>query len=224
MPLAKYLEIEPGTTLGVWKINETIDELKSHLFLNKEEFDTVALFKSENRKKQWLSYRVLIRLLLNIDTIYKIEYTANGKPYLTNPLRNISVSHSGDISATIISDNPLTQPGIDVELINSKIMHLKSRFLSPVEAIHASVCACPLTYTLYWSAKEAVYKSLNRDDISIRENIFIEQFISSNGIWIVMVKAFIENKIITYKVFAQIIDDYIISYTLGPEISIEQEY
>ena len=217
MPLAKYLEIEPGTTLGVWKITETIDELKSHLFLNKEEFDAVALFKSENRRKQWLSYRVLIRLLLNIDTIYRIEYTANGKPYLTNPLRNISVSHSGDISATIISDNPLTQPGIDVELINSKIMMLKSRFLSPIESINASICACPLTYTLYWSAKEAVYKSLNRDDISIRENIFIEKFINSQGKWEINVKAFIDNKVIFYKVLSQLIDDYIISFTLGPD-------
>lgn len=217
MPLAKYFEVEKATTVGVWDIKETIDELTSQLYLNNEELLALDCFKTEHRKKQWLSYRVLIRLLVKIEGVYKINYLPNGKPILDYPPRNISVSHSDDISAIIISENYDNHLGIDVELINPKIMMLKSRFLSPIEAISTSVEPSALIYTIYWSAKEAVYKSLNKGDISIRGNIFIESCLKENNIWRVRAKAYINSKILSFLVISQKLDNYILSYTVQPK-------
>ncbi|MBK6934670.1 MAG: hypothetical protein IPH17_06315 [Bacteroidales bacterium] len=55
MPVIFYNKIKEGLELGIWQITESIEELLKYLYLNKEEFDTLESFKSEKRKKQWMS-------------------------------------------------------------------------------------------------------------------------------------------------------------------------
>jgi 4'-phosphopantetheinyl transferase len=213
MPLVFHTELSKGTQLGIWEITEEIHELISQLYLNSEEFNTLAGFKTDHRKKQWLSYRVLIRNLVKIDTIYKIYYTANGKPYLIHPPRNISVTHSGKYSATLISEDKSQNPGIDLEMIDSKVMRVRAKFLNPIELIRASVNPSPATYTMFWSAKETVYKCYDDPRISLRENIHIHSLRQYNGYWLMKIRVFLPGHTGEFVVRSEIINNHVLSYT-----------
>ncbi len=215
MPLIKHILLAPGIHLGLWYINESIDELISQLYLNKEEFETLEGFKTEHRQKQWLSYRVLIRNLVKIDTIYKIYYTPNGKPFLIHPPRNISVTHSGKYSATLISEDKSINPGIDLEKIDAKVMRVRSKYLNPVELIRASVNPSPQTYTMFWSAKETVYKCYDNPEISLKENIHIHSLRRDNGHWNIKIKVFLNDTVTDFLVRCEFFGDYILSYTFS---------
>jgi len=217
MPLVKHSLLESGIQLGLWHITENTEDLISQLYLNKEEFDTLAGFKTEHRQKQWLSYRVLIRNLVKIDTIYKIYYTRNGKPYLINPPRNISVTHSGDFSATLISENKSIKPGIDLERIEKKVISVRSKFLNPIELIRASVHPSPASYTMFWSAKEAVYKCYDNPEISLRKNIHIHSLRQENDHWKIKIKVFLKDTVTDFIVHCEFFGDYILSYTFSEQ-------
>ncbi|HZX61870.1 MAG TPA: hypothetical protein VFE66_01575, partial [Bacteroidales bacterium] len=79
MPLIFNKEIDSQTRLGLWKIEETSDALKEQVQLDPAEEDQYASFKSEVRKKQWLSYRILLKEMLSPDPPF-LEYDTNGKP------------------------------------------------------------------------------------------------------------------------------------------------
>jgi 4'-phosphopantetheinyl transferase len=215
MPLVQHSFLAPGVQLGLWHITESTDELISQLYLNKEEFDTLAGFKTQHRQKQWLSYRVLIRNLVKIDTIYTIYYTISGKPYLIHPPRNISVTHSGKYSATLISEDKRINPGIDLEKIDAKVMRVRSKYLNPVELIRASVNPSPQTYTMFWSAKEAVYKCYDNPEISLKENIHIHSLRQYNDHWKIKIRVFLNNSVTEFVVHCEFFGEYILSYTFS---------
>jgi 4'-phosphopantetheinyl transferase len=213
MPLVLHTELEKGIHLGIWQITETIGELISQLYLNNDEFLTLNEFKTQHRKKQWLSYRVLIRNLVKIDTIYKIYYTQNGKPYLVHPPRNISVTHSGNFSATLISEDKSVNPGIDLEKIDCKVMRVRTKFLNPVEQIRASVSPSAATYSMFWSAKETVYKCIDDPCLSLKENIHIHSLREYNGYWLMKIKVFLPDATKDFIVRSEVINGHVLSYT-----------
>jgi 4'-phosphopantetheinyl transferase EntD len=213
MPLLIHTELEPGIQLGIWEISESIEELVSQLYLNQQEFETLEEFRTEHRKKQWLSYRVLIRNLVRIDTIYKIYYTSTGKPYLVHPPRNISITHSGNFSATLISENIKINPGIDIEKIDKKVMRVRSKYLNPVEQIRASVNPSPETYTMFWSAKETVYKCYDNPQISLKDHIHIHSLRQYHGYWLIKIRVILPHQTKDFLVRCERFNDYILSYT-----------
>ena len=131
MPLIYKKSIDKDSFFGVWEITEKYMDLLSGLSLNNEEFDILNSFKSENRKIQWLSYRVLIKELINLDVFFEMMYDEHGKPYLLNPNYELSVSHSGNYSAVILSK--CFHVGIDIEKIDPKIYSVISKFLNEKE-------------------------------------------------------------------------------------------
>jgi len=213
MPLILHTNLDKGIHLGIWKINESIDELTSQLYLNSDEFKTLNNFRTIHRQKQWLSYRVLIRNLVKIDTIYKIYYTPTGKPFLIHPPRNISVTHSGDFSATLISEDIAINPGIDLEKIDPKVMRVRDKFLNPVELIRASVTPSNELYTMFWSAKETVYKCFDNSAISLKENIYIHSLREYNGYWLIKLRVYLNGHQGDFTVRCEIIDGHVLSYT-----------
>lgn len=218
MPLIRQEEVSEGLLLGVWYIDETLNELLSFLYLNKAEFEMLENFNSELRKKQWLSYRALIRTILKEDLIYKLYYSSSGKPILTQPSKDISVTHSGHYTAILISDPNKYKLGIDLEYISEKILRIRNRFLNPIECIRASINPVPHTYVQLWSSKESVYKCLDQANISIRHNIFVHsiRIVDANKkCFQIKAQVFIDtNKIEHYLVRSEFIDqNYILSYT-----------
>ncbi len=88
--------------LGIWEITEDYDTLRSSLNLDKSDIETVEHFKNHQRKLEWLSVRTLLKSLLGQDS--KIVYGPERKPYLKNNSHNISISHSKNLTAILISN------------------------------------------------------------------------------------------------------------------------
>ena len=135
MPLLKIESLGPCTQLGVWKIDEEKEALENLADLDPVEEVQYVSFKSEVRKKQWLSYRVLLQKMLSPDPFF-LEYDAYGKPRLRNSGLYLSISHSGDYSAVITSKK--VSVGIDIERLKDRILRIKDRFLSVEEDLNIS--------------------------------------------------------------------------------------
>jgi len=169
MPLWYYEELLPNLQFGVWHITEDVDELISLLFLNKEEFEILESFQSEKRRKQWLSYRVLIRTMVQADFIYRIYYDEQGRPFLTNPPRNISISHSGDFSAVLICSDLKLAHGLDIQHICCGIERVLPRVMTDEELRAWREFEDIVHAYYYWSAKEAVFKIEGRKLTSLQQ-------------------------------------------------------
>jgi len=173
MPLLKMESLGPYTQFGVWKIEETKEDLKEQVELDPAEEDQYASFKSEVRKKQWLSYRILLKEMLSPDPPF-LEYDANGKPRLRNSGLFLSISHSGDYSAVITSK---TCPvGIDIERLKDRIYRIKDKFLTVEEDQKIGETNRLEKLYVAWGAKEALYKIYGRPEVDFQRDLFIDSF------------------------------------------------
>ncbi len=104
----------------------------------------------------------------------EIQYHHNGRPYLHNGIK-ISVSHAYGKLAVLFSFNG-KEIGIDIEKVRDKILKIKEKFLSAAELKELENASLE-KYTLYWGAKEAVYKASNIEGLLFAEQIAIAPFI-----------------------------------------------
>ncbi len=203
-------QINEHTFLGIWEINDTIESLYNQLTLNSEEQKLYNNFRTNQRRLHWLSYRVLIKQILN-NEINSIGYDENGKPFLNNSSYHISVTHSGKFSALIYSKNPV---GIDIEHIRPKIIPIRDKFMSDHEFEQVDKMYTTEQLFIYWGAKEALYKLYGSRNIVFKENILIEAFPYKQ-------KDLIRGKITTadfqkeYTLHYEYIEDYSLVYVVG---------
>jgi 4'-phosphopantetheinyl transferase len=173
MPLILDKEIEGAARLGVWKITETPDELKEMAILTPHEEEQYVSFKSLVRKKQWLSYRILLQGMISPEEA-SLEYDSYGKPHLKNKSRYLSVSHSGEYAAVIISK---TVPvGIDIERLKDRILRIKDKFLSAAEEKNIGETNRLEKLYVIWGAKESLYKTYGKPEVEFSRDIFISSF------------------------------------------------
>jgi phosphopantetheinyl transferase len=166
-------EIGGQTRLGVWRIDETKEALRAEVDLNSAEEVQYESFKSEQRKKQWLSYRILLKIMLSPEPLF-LEYDAYGKPRLRNSGLFLSISHSGDYSAVITSK---TYPvGIDIERLKDRIHRIREKFLTVEEDQKIGEISRLEKLHIAWGAKEALYKSYGKPEVDFQRDIFIDSF------------------------------------------------
>lgn len=146
-------------TFGIWEITESLEEIKKSI-----NDDNYKLFKSLKRQKEYLCTRLLLR---EIDRNLSITYNKLGAPTL-NTNKNISISHSKNIIAVIVSKKNVA---IDVEMISKKPLKIKDKFLSSHDKISHTIEAT----TLAWSAKETIYKLQQKGGIDYKSDIKIKE-------------------------------------------------
>src|SRR5689334_17381346 len=88
--------------LGIWKMEESLSQLHSMVQLSATDETTFNNFKSAYRKSEWLTTRVLVQQLLASPDVH-IAYHSNGKPKLVNSDHAISISHTQDFVAVLLS-------------------------------------------------------------------------------------------------------------------------
>jgi len=173
MPLLKMESLGPHTQLGIWKIEEENEVLKEQVNLDPAEEIQYHSFRSEVRKKQWLSYRILLKKMLH-PRHPCLEYDAFGKPRLRNTDLFLSISHSGDYSAVITSK---TCPvGIDIECLKERIHRIKEKFLTVEEEQKIGETNRMEKLYIAWGAKESLYKVYGRPEVEFLRDIFLESF------------------------------------------------
>lgn len=169
-PMLYYKDyITETTCLGIWKIEESRDELLSML-TNRDWVDIIDSIKSPSRVLEILSARVLMKELMGEEK--EVLYTASGKPYLIDGSYHISVSHTRGYVAVAV--NREKHIGLDIEQISDKVKRVQSRLVSPNEYIDKDNELVHLL--LHWSAKEAMFKFLDVEGVDFRKHLFVEKF------------------------------------------------
>ena len=168
MPFLKDFIINQNTKIKLWEVS--IGELKK---LKLNDYDRIILEskKTDLSKEQFLSIRKLIELE---NTNFKIRYDKSGRPSINSKL-NISISHSKEVTGIVLSNS--SKMGIDIQIIESKILKIKNKFLNDFERSNTEYKSDIDYLIMIWTAKESIYKALGIKGISFSENIVINRVI-----------------------------------------------
>jgi phosphopantetheinyl transferase len=123
MPLYKTISPNSQTTVKIWKIEESYDDLIAPLDLKPESKTRVLGMKSELHQRGFLSVRHLLKAFGYTDQ--DLYYDQNGKPHLKDG-KHISITHSFTFSGVIVSDAAV---GIDIEMQRDKIAIIAKKFV-----------------------------------------------------------------------------------------------
>ena len=172
MALYKTLTISPETKVFIWKIEETIDDLKTGIKLTEKSNARLNSMKSELHQKGFLSIRHLLKEVNLIDA--DLQYDEFGKPHLDKG-RFISITHSFHFTAIIYSTE--TEVGIDVEKQRDKILKIAHKF-TPIEEYKtiANHDALISKLTIVWGAKESLYKIYGKKKLLFLHHIYVADF------------------------------------------------
>lgn len=211
MAIAYQQQLDDDTEFAIWKIEEEADELYSQLRLDEQEKAYYESLSVGKRNLHWLGTRVLLRKMLRTDEYIDCKVDSQGKPYLVNLPYHISLSHSFEYAAVMISKAPV---GIDIEQIKVKVERIAHKFMSDEEL--AFITDEDKIKQLYvcWCAKEAVYKCYGQKEISFADNILLEPFKFEGHGW---VNAWLNTGelSVSYEVGYLQYEDYMVGYVKG---------
>jgi 4'-phosphopantetheinyl transferase EntD len=162
-------EIKPSTGyyVAVVSVNFSIDYLLEHVDMCDDERIRFENITHENRKREFLGTSFAIKQLLGKEPYLLRD--GNGKPHFQNLAIELSLSHCGQSLALIM--HPYHDVGIDLQEVNNKVLLVAKKFLNDEEL--AKVGTDREKATLYWSAKEALYKYYSRRQLSLKNDLQI---------------------------------------------------
>jgi len=170
MPLYKLKNTGTESAWGIWKVEESAEELAFTAFEEAPE-GIIHLTK----RLEWLASRVLVRTLLEQNDlpysgIHKDEF---GKPFLRELTHHISLSHAYPYVAVQLNSNKSV--GIDIEQPTEKLLRIAPRVLSMEELENAG--SDIRKHCVYWCAKEALYKVYGKRGLHFADQLLVEPFI-----------------------------------------------
>ena len=170
MPLFKTIQFNATTQILVWKITESYEDLYETVVLNEKNSIRISGMKSELHQRAFLSVRKLFYLAGYTD--FDLYYDDFGKPHLKDG-KHISITHSHNFSAIIISDETV---GIDIELQREKIIKIADKFCDSEFQFLSDNQEYIRKLTVIWGAKEAIFKIRNEKGISFKNHIKVNAF------------------------------------------------
>lgn len=176
MPLHKVISLAPGTKLYLWKITENVDFFLQNVKLKDSSLQRLEGMKAEGHQKGFLAVRMLLQH--NDYSDFDLYYDDFGKPHLkpqgcSIKDMEISISHSHDFSAIVISDKKI---GIDLEILKDKTLKLAPRFMDVSHLENLNKEDELIKATVVWGIKESVFKIKNEIGISFKDHIFEDDF------------------------------------------------
>jgi len=214
MPLVRKIYIGDHGVLGVWKIEESVEELLSMIQFSNGDKATFERFKNKARKAHWLSYRLAIRKLLGDLKDLEFYYDEFGKLHFINHDYSLSVSHSGEYSAVILNNKHCV--GIDIEKVSDRINNVSLKFLSVKELTKIDEDNYQ-QLTCLWSAKEALYKLYGKGDLIFDQNIILEPCPVNQDSGSFTGKIIKDDFERDYEMKYFMIDDYVLVYSVDYE-------
>ncbi len=173
MALKFIQEPEEDCLLGVWEIEEDLAALRSMVELEPAEEERLDSFRREARQLEFLSVRVLLQRMVGHEARIVYDATTN-KPFLQDRSRNISISHSGKLTAILLSREK--KVGLDMEQMTHRISSIAHYFINPAERITDDETKKRYHLYIHWCAKEAMYKICDRNALNFREHMILESF------------------------------------------------
>ena len=145
----------PSYKWGVWKMDETLDELLSMLPQQETYLEGLQRFSAEHRRLEWLSVRVLLFTLLGEEK--EVAYYPSGKPYLADKSASISISHTRGYVSVIIGEAG-KEVGIDIEQYGERVHKVAHKYMRTDEPLSSYQGTDTWALLLHWSAKEVMFK------------------------------------------------------------------
>jgi len=171
MPLYKTITVNSQTTVKIWRITESFEDLLSPLNLRGESLNRVQSMKSDLHRRGFLSVRHLLAEFGYKDA--DLFYDTNGKPHLKDG-KQISITHSFSFSAVIVGDSEV---GIDIEkqrdkiaVITKKFMDYEFKYLSQTDSDYVN------KLTIIWGIKESLYKLFATPGMSFKTHFLVIPF------------------------------------------------
>lgn len=186
-------DLKGGGTIAVWKITETEKELLNILAQDEEdrdqELEEISLYKSEQARREKLSVLCLVQELFRepspefpVGPVH-IGHHENGSPYIENDSTRISITHTNRFSAVII--HPSEEVGIDIESIKRDFTAVEKRALNDEEredlvekdeSDPEQMEERNTQLAIYWCAKEALYKRMDRTHVDFSKDMEVDRF------------------------------------------------
>ncbi len=171
MPLIKEIH-SADTHIAVWQIEEA-----HHFFLNKLQSEKIqkplSVITNEKKQLEYLSSRYLVQHLAGEEHLSLLAKDKSGKPFFAEKPTGISISHSATHAAVLLSDN--FNCGVDIETISPRVKRIASRFLSDDELNMIDADTETEQLTLFWSAKETVFKWYALGELSFSKQIQLQK-------------------------------------------------
>ena len=144
MPLIKIEDVTPDAKLGIWRIDESLEDLLNGLngdaSLDALQGEIAGISSPQRRLEITAVRSTIARLLGNGVTL---SHNAHGKPYLSNGM-NISISHTKGYAAVIISGGK--RVSIDIERIDRNVERVAAKFIRADERASTQL---DIIYKLY---------------------------------------------------------------------------
>ena len=171
MPLYKTISPNSQTTVKIWKISESYDDLMQSITLNDNSLKRVLGMKSELHQRGFLSVRKLLTEFGYSDA--DLFYDDNGKPHLKDG-KQISITHSFKFSAVIVSDLIV---GIDIEKQRDKINIIAHKFIDyEFDYLNDKDSDYINKLTVIWCIKESLYKLYATPGLSFKAHCLVIPF------------------------------------------------
>ena len=171
MPLYKTINPNSQTTVKIWKISESYNELMQGVKLKPVALERVLGMKSELHQRGFLSVRKLLAEFGYSDA--DLFYDENGKPHLKDG-KQISITHSFNFSAVIISDLIV---GVDIEKQRDKITIIAHKFIDyEFDYLNKNDLEYIKKLTVIWCVKESLYKLYTTPGLSFKKHCLVIPF------------------------------------------------
>ncbi|MBU2928039.1 4'-phosphopantetheinyl transferase family protein [Winogradskyella psychrotolerans] len=176
MPLYKTISVNSQTTVKIWKIEESYDDLFEALDLKPQSLQRVLGMKSELHQRGFLSVRHLLREFGYTDQ--DLFYDDNGKPHLKDG-KHISITHSFTFSGVIISNKAV---GIDIEKQREKIKIIAHKFVDYEFSYLNTIDEDSVRrLTVIWGIKESLYKLFATPGMLFKQHFLVIPFMFEDG-------------------------------------------
>jgi len=171
LPLLFTKEIAEQTHLALWNIAEDEHFFTQKMTLTEPETERLGQIKG-GRRLEWLAGRWLIHEMSGAAERLICAADKYGKPHLVNSPLEMSLSHSNEVAAAILSPHSV---GIDVQKLVAKIERIAHKYMRESESESLGKHRIEHLH-VYWGAKEALYKAYGRRELDFRQHILIEPF------------------------------------------------
>ena len=197
--------------------------------LSQEELKLFKGYTYPKRKREWLGGRLAAKLAflvfsgltITTDQLHAISILPreNGSPTISNPddpkdaTPSLSISHSGNYAVALVAS--ATSCGIDIQHISKKTERVADKFCTEDEVQLLQKCAPQLTsseqLTLLWVTKEALKKSLLKDQPTIFQGVTLLSIKSEKEFTLQLV--FPAGLSRPARITALRLEDYMLAYT-----------
>ena len=167
MPFIKEIIVKKNIRILIWKIDETYTDLKALIQLTDDQERELERRKHISYKKQFLASRKLIKMA-ELNELNSIFYES--LPFRKNVY--FSISHTINYAVVGIGFQRI---GVDVEFYRPKVLNIKSKFINIKEKYFMKSNDVKVI-TRLWTCKEAIYKCLFKNKLSLKEEIILQKF------------------------------------------------